>query len=278
MTTSTMTVFLQDNRCVTAIPKSRHVKVIRKLDPSIADWAKNLFVFSSAVKLPLVAELVQEANSRHHLKALFVWQDVKDCHLLPQMIARANLKTLRNMVVHSEINIPRRIINAWLLGAQEQLIANATLIDGSKIFVISCDAETFEVPFESIPALNRIPIRERGLFKIAEDGSYLHWPKPDVHINLETIRHALNPELRKRYELERITHDERFGAAIAALRKKHGFKQTDIHGLSDRQVRRIESGERPSVEALKVLAKAHGKDLNDYLNEISDAMYDTEKK
>ncbi|MBI5576908.1 MAG: DUF2442 domain-containing protein [Deltaproteobacteria bacterium] len=278
MTTSAMTVFLQDNRFVTAIPRSRHVRIIRKFDLGIAERAKNLFVFSSAVKLPQVAELVQEANSRHHLKALFVWQDVADCHLLPQMIARANLKALRNMVVHSEINIPRRIINAWLLGAQEQLIANATLIDGSKIFVISCDAETFEVPFESIPALNRIPIRERGLFKIAEDGSYLHWPKPDVHINLETIHHALNPELRKRYELERITHDERFGTAIASLRKKYGLNQTDIPGLSDRQVRRIESGERPSFESLKVLAKAHGKDLNDYLNEISDTMTEQKSK
>ena len=278
MTITGMTVFLQDDRSVTAIPRSRHVKVIRKFDPSIAGWAKNLFVFSSTVKLPQVAELVQEANSRHHLKALFVWQDVKDCHLLPQMIARANLKMLRNMVVHSEIDIPRRIISAWLLGAQGQLIANATLIDGGKIFVTSCEAEAFEVPFHSIPALNRIPVNERGLFEIAEDGSYLHWPKSDVHINLETVRYALDPESRKRYELERITHNERFGTAIATLRRKFGLNQTDIPGLSDRQVRRIESGERPSVEALKVLAKAHGKNLNDYLNEISDAMSERESK
>jgi pyrroloquinoline quinone (PQQ) biosynthesis protein C len=48
-----------------------------------------------------------------------------------------------------------------------------------------------------------------------------------------------------------------------------GLKQSEIQGLSERQVRRIEKGEGTTYEALRRLAAAHGMDLEPYLRELA---------
>jgi hypothetical protein len=48
-----------------------------------------------------------------------------------------------------------------------------------------------------------------------------------------------------------------------------GLKQSQIKGLSERQVRRIEKGEGTSYEALRCLASAHRMDLEGYLRELA---------
>ena len=37
-------------------------------------------------------------------------------------------------------------------------------------------------------SLRKIPNPDRGGFVIAPDGAYIHWPKPDVHLDLEDTR------------------------------------------------------------------------------------------
>ncbi|MCY7333484.1 MAG: helix-turn-helix domain-containing protein [Pseudanabaena sp. CAN_BIN31] len=50
-----------------------------------------------------------------------------------------------------------------------------------------------------------------------------------------------------------------FGKAIATLRKKYKLRQSDIIGLSERQVSRIEKGEGSTkADTLRLFAKAHG--------------------
>ena len=48
-----------------------------------------------------------------------------------------------------------------------------------------------------------------------------------------------------------------------------GLKQSQIKGLSERQVRRIEKGEGTTYEALRRLASAHRMDLESYLRELA---------
>jgi hypothetical protein len=52
-------------------------------------------------------------------------------------------------------------------------------------------------------ALKRIPDAERANFSMDEDGSYIHWPGPDIHLDLDAVRVAIDwknapkPRLRK---------------------------------------------------------------------------------
>jgi hypothetical protein len=267
----TMTVLVQDLENKDLVSDSKSVQVLRSSDLQGLDAALNLFVLSSATGLPEIADIVRSANQKHHLRVLFVREDIAP-KWLPQMFDRANLRVMRNTLVHINSDLPKRVINAWTMGAQEQLIADATVV-GDFLLVFSCGMEKFEIPFSSLPALNRIPIHERGNFVVADDGSYLYWESADIHLDLDAFRYATNPEWKQKFEALKSTHNQVFGKAIADLRRQHKLRQSDITGLSERQVRRIEQGEGSTkVDTLRLFAKAHGMEFNVYLDVVASAI------
>ena len=255
--------------------KSRYekagVRTSGELTESAAEEILNLFVLVSPLHLPDVAGVVKAANRKKHLRGLFVEQG-RDPHWATTMLDRADLRTLRNTLVHSNPEVFQRVLQAWQMGAQDQLIADAT-IQENMLFVRTCSLETVEIQLEAIKALKNAARKALLDFEVSIEGAYIHWPRLDVHINMETIRVARDPALREEYQRERLEDDRQTGLAIKGLRKKAGLRQSDISGVSARQVRRIEGGEaRARTETLEHFARAHELSLNDYLNEISEAM------
>jgi hypothetical protein len=249
------------------LPQEKGLHVVRRPQLQIAERALNVFVLVAATDLPDVSEFVSIANRRHQLRALFVREDA-NARWLPHWFERAGLRTLRNTLVHSDATVPRRVLTAWLHGAQNELIADASVV-GDRLFLVSCALERHEISFDQVPALKAIPEGQRTTFEVDEDGSYIHWPDPDIHIDLDAIRVALDPEVRAKAEAAKATRNQRYGAAIATLRLAKGLKQSDIKGLSERHVRRIEKGEGATSEALATLAESHGMSLQKYLQEIA---------
>jgi hypothetical protein len=162
------------------------------------------------------------------------------------------------------------VLHAWEIGAQDRLVAEAGVSNGT-LFVLSCALERLQVPLARLRPLARLPEGQRGEFNLASDGSYLHWLRGDVHLDLDALRYAVDPAWRARADLERVTHDARFGRAVAVVRKEHMLKQAEIPGISARQVRRIEGGSLPRSETLRRLARAHGLDLGEYLARLAAA-------
>ena len=265
----TMTVLIRDQEAQNAFSFSPPVEVVSQLDSNL-EAASNLFVLTSATNLSDVSELVKAANQKHHLRVLFIREDI-DSNWLPQMFDRANLRIMRNTLIHTNAELPQRVINAWSWGAQDQLIANATVM-GDRLLVFSCAMEKLEIAFSALPCLKLIPIEERGDFTISEEGSYLHWPKQDIHLDLDALRYAIDPNIKHKFDAYKLTHDQLFGKAIATLRKQSKLKQSDIIGLSERQVSRIEKGEGTKVETLGLFAQAHQMELNDYLEAVANLM------
>lgn len=266
-----MTVLVQDSENKHLVNRSNSVQVLHPSDSQDLESALNLFVLASATGLPEIADIVRSANQKHHLRVLFIREDI-DPIWMPQMFDRANLRVMRNTLVHTNSVVPKRVMNAWTMGAQEQLIADATVI-GDRLLVLSCAMEKLEVPFDSLPALKSISINDRSNFTIDDDGSCLYWEDADIHLDLEAFRYATDPEWKQKFEALKSEHNQVFGKAIATLRKQHKLRQSDIIGLSDRQVRRIEQGEGSTkVDTLKLFAKAHGMDLDDYLDAVASAI------
>ena len=242
--------------------------IIIKPDMKVAERFFNILVLSSATGLYAVADFVREANSRNHLKALFIHADVNE-EWISTILWDASLRTLKNLVVHRTPDVPRRIINAWLAEAQNDLIADATVI-GDRLLVRSCAMELLDVPFATVPALAKIPFKGRGAFEIAPDGNYLYWSGSDVHLDLEALKVAIDPAARDRADIERLKHNRRFGEAVVKLRKEQGLKQSDVKGVTARQIRRIEAGEFfPRVDTLEKMSSVHGMTLKNYLNALS---------
>lgn len=266
-----MTVLVQDTVNKHLVTRSKSVQVLQPSDSQDLESALNLFVLASATGLPEIADIVRSANQKHHLRVLFIRED-SDPNWLPQMFDRANLRVMRNTLVHTNSVVPKRVMNAWTMGAQEQLIADATVI-GDRLLVLSCAMEKLEVPFNSLPALKRISIDERTNFTIDDDGSCLYWESADIHLDLDSFRYATDPEWKQKFDSLKSEHNQVFGKAIATLRKQHNLRQSDIIGLSDRQVRRIEQGDGSTkVDTLRLFAKAHGMELDAYLDAVAGAI------
>lgn len=262
-----VTVLMRDSAHVAALPGRSGWRVVKRPDTDLIEDARNILVLVAASDLSAVADFVREANRTHHLRALLVHADV-DALWVVQMLDRADLRTLRNLLVHEGPAVPRRVFGAWKLGAQRQLVADARVV-GDRLMVVSCAMERLEVAFKDVPVLARLPIEERAVFEIADDGSYLHWPGADVHLDLEALRVAVDPKAREAARVDRVRHDERFGKAVAGVREKAGLRQEDVAGVSARQVRRIEAGAFPRAATLEKLAEAHGMGVKGYLDAVA---------
>jgi Protein of unknown function (DUF2442) len=241
--------------------------VIRAKSLHSARKYRHLFVLCSDLHLPAVAKFVSDVNRMHKLQALFVRFN-SDPTLLPQMLERANLRLVRNMLVHSDSAVPRRVLAAWQHHAQAELIATATVV-GDRLLVVSCEPKTYEVRFDEVPALKNISPDQRRSFEIAEDGGFIWWPSEDIHLDLDALRNFIDPAWRRKSERLRQVHGREYGRAIAALRRERGVKQTQVPGISARQLRRIEQSGAVSLNALEKLARAHGLNLDDYMHEIA---------
>lgn len=228
-------------------------------------------MLTALTRLPEVARTIRELDSQHRLKALLMRADV-DPLFLPHMLARAGVKQLRSMIVYSEPILVHRVIAAWNADLQNALIAKAT-VTGDGLLVVTCGLEMLEVLFQQVPSLRSIPEGERDRFQVSEEGSYIHWPGPDVHLDLYALRYATDKAYQKKADAVRLFSNAAYGNGIARLRKRTGLVQLDIPGLSERQVRRIEKGEQvPSMKALELLAQAHRMALDNYLDAVAQAM------
>lgn len=268
LTCPPITVLDHDLACTGWLRSSPELRVLKKPSKETAAEAKAIFVLVAASRLGEVAEFVRSANQRHHLRGLLVHADV-DAAWIGQMLDRADLRTIRNLVVHRGGEQPRRILNAWRMGAQDELIADAVAL-ADRLLVLSCAMDRVEVPWAELRKISAVEPTDWGPFEIASDGSYLYWPRPDLHLDLSALRQIVDADARAAARLERARSQEGFGSAVSTLRKAAELNQSDIEGVTARQVRRIEAGEVfPRVTTLAKLAAAHGLSTNEYLDGLA---------
>jgi transcriptional regulator with XRE-family HTH domain len=276
--TPEITVFVhsREKESALSLKPNKSLRVLNRFLPDKILEAKNLFVITSVTELSEVANLVKKAENQQHLRGLFVRLNL-DVSFVSQIFDDAKIHLTRNMIMHSSSDIPKRVIEAWLAGAQEQLIANASVVIND-LFVHDCALNSWKIPFDIIPALKQIPVEERGNFELDEDGSYIYWPSADIHLDMEALRSAVDKEWQEKLKIEKVRYERQFGEAIVIVRKAHKLKQIDISGVSERHIRRIEKGEIPKVDTLKKIAQAHGMNLNEYLEEVAQTISNLKMK
>ncbi len=270
MTTAAFAVIALDPEVSRHIPKSRWYRKYRKLQDSLLDEFSALYLSVSLRDLPEVSSFVREANNKRYLENLFI-HDPDASNLLPQYLQKAGLRLFSNLIVHQQADVPARILHARTIGAADELIADAHLVENFLV-VMSCSTKTYEIELSKIAALSRKSGRDVRSFQVEKDGSYVYWPSLDVHLDMESIRGLSDPNYPEKAKQERVQSDQLFGQAVADVRRKHGLRQSDIKGLSERQVRRVETGARPRVSTLNLFAKAHSLSTNDYLNEVAETI------
>ena len=214
---------------------------------------------------PLKTEQIE--NNKTSLKLIIVY--TKNSVILQISDGEKYHKSFLYDEYKQDATVVERIKQAWEWESEAELIATAKASDNILI-VMGCDLNFWQVPFDAIPCLNKLPSSERTNFEIDRDGSYLHWQWNDIHVDLEEIKAAVDPEFKSQLYLEKLKYDQALGKAISQVRKAHNLNQNEIKGLSDRHLRRIENeGYQVTIDVLKKLAVAHNMNLEDYLAEVT---------
>jgi len=129
------------------------------------------------------------------------------------------------------------------------------------------------VPLEKLSVLQGHNGQERKNFEIDEDGAFIYWPDLDIHLGWEQFEQAVDPRAYLKAKQQAEAFNKTYGIAVRELREKSELRQSDIIGLTSRQVGRIERGEcRATHNALSKLAKAHNMSISDYMNELANLL------
>lgn len=172
----------------------------------------------------------------------------------------------------------RRVVSARVAGVADRLIASARL-DGRTLSVWSCEPRLYRVGVDQLPALAGLRDPALKNFSVSASGSWITWPRADVDLDLDAIREVVDAEFRDERERRARGEARRYASAIRTLREKHDLKQAEISGLSEREVRRIESGERmPRFTSLEKLARAHQMSTPKYLSALALLARDTKER
>lgn len=143
--------------------------------------------------------------------------------------------------------------------------------ESEELVVLSPGFERLRVPISALPA--KLRDADSGIrkdFQIDQYGDFLYWPQLDVHMGWGQFVQAVDPMAKLRAEQKTKAFNTRYGRAIRSLRAASGIKQSDIEGLEERTVRRIEQGQtRATGKALAKLANAHGMDVSQYMAAVA---------
>ena len=173
-------------------------------------------------------------------------------------------------------SVVKRLVIALKRPVPWEGILDAYVLKDSLVVVLG-DMSVRKFPVGRLPKVRRFEPALVRRFVIDSSGSYLHWPDPDVHMGASQMLQAVDPayladvEIR-RYEMENVSQ------ALLDMRRDGQLKQTEIPGLSERHVRRLEREEmRLTVEAANKFACALELTLPEFLDELSGRITNLQK-
>lgn len=165
--------------------------------------------------------------------------------------------------------VVKRLVIALQRPTPREGILDAYVLENSLVVVLG-DMSARQFPISRLPRVRRFEPVALSRFEIDSSGSYLYWPDRDVHLGPSQLLQAVDPmylsevEIR-RYEMENVSE------ALLDMRRERRLRQTEIPGLSERHVRRLEREEvRLTVEAATKFASAFGLNLSEFLDELSE--------
>lgn len=225
----------------------------------------------------LVVARASELIGRDRLK-LPDWVDTETRYLVvldvPEQAALHLASVLRlhmpdqRLRVCRDPSVVKRLVIALKRPAAWEGILDAYILYDSLVVVLG-DMSIREFPVGKLPKVACFPPAVLSNFEIDSAGSFLYWADRDVHMGPSQMLQAVDPmylaevEIR-RYEMENVSQ------ALEDMRKDRQLKQTEILGLSERHVRRLEKEKaRLTVDAATRFASAFGLSLSGFLDELS---------
>jgi hypothetical protein len=165
-----------------------------------------------------------------------------------------------------------RLVSTFEADNKQERILDASHQEGI-LHVVSPNFDRLDVPIADIPDFKNVPLSRIEEFEIDEDGAFIYWPKLDVHLGWAQLQQLVNPEAALKASQKSEQFNKRYARAVKIVREQARLKPTDMSGLSEKQIRRIERGEcRLTSNAIGALSKAHKLDPNEYMKKLAQAL------
>jgi len=143
-------------------------------------------------------------------------------------------------------------------------------VEGEELVLLSPSFERLSVPLEKLAKFVGRSKKKIKAFEIDEDGRFLFWPHADAHLGWEQMRQIVDPAAAVSAKEKSGKFNRNYGAAIRSLREEKELRQSEIEGLTERHLRRIEQGKQSvTTSALRALATANEMPLEGYLKELA---------
>ncbi len=237
--------------------------------PAFLKTRKHLSIFTDLRTSDEVFNQILKSKSKFELDYIIVVETESTSGLTAFHRRMAqSFKSLLSKVVHvTDEAMLFRLLHAIKIGAESDLILDA-VINNDQLTVTGCDCETYSGPISDIPPLKSIS-KAQLEFSIDQHGSYLHFPTKDIHLDLHTLRYIWDEGFRKQEAVKTMKRLRNWGERMTNFRKLHKLNQSDFDGLSDKQIRRFESGEQiPTLSALRKISKAYSMNVEDFISAL----------
>jgi len=173
------------------------------------------------------------------------------------------------LLIHSLL---ARLVLGFEANDKQERILDARAENGT-LHVVSPNFDRLDVPISQIPQLRNAEPSQVGNFEIDEDGAFIYWPDFDLHLGWSQLHQIVNPAAACKVLQKSRLFNVRYGKAVQKVREAAGLKPSDIVGLSEKQLGRIEKGEcRLTSNGIDALSKAHGLKANEYLQKLAEAL------
>lgn len=150
-------------------------------------------------------------------------------------------------------------------------IVDAYLVQDD-LFLVLGDMSIRCFPLDRLTFLSDLDRAAVGNFEIHSSGSFLHWPDEGLRAGASQLLQAVDPTYLAEIVIERYAA-EKMSLALKVLREARGLTQSEIPGLSDRHIRRLENEEvRLTSEAALKYAEAFDTTLGEFLTELGQCL------
>lgn len=140
--------------------------------------------------------------------------------------------------------------------AADLAIATGYDEEAESIYVIRGNLDRLIIPTSSFVATPNGPEPVFEGVKVIDYGNAL--ALGEYEASMDALLYEQDSNFRRELRKRQLENDDSFGASVRRLRIQRGLKRSDIPGISDKQVARIERGEteNPQAETLNALAAA----------------------
>jgi hypothetical protein len=166
----------------------------------------------------------------------------------------------------------KRLTSAFQADNKNARILDAKIEDGV-LHVVSPDFDRLDVPIAEIPNFRNADSSKIQDFEIDEDGSFIYWPGLDLHLGWVQLQQLVNPAAALKASQKSQVFNKRYGKAVQKVRETAGLRPSDISGISEKQLRRIENGDcRLTSNAIEALSQAHMLGPIEYMKKLAEAL------